>query len=106
MEQSRADIAGANLRAIWIAERLYWLDQHAYTADLAVLRTAGLLDSGIGTSAGGYEYAVTSASTDAFEATATRSGPSGFAGSFSIDEGGNLAGALHGSGADITVGFQ
>ncbi len=31
MEQARADVAAANLRAIWSAERLYWLtNQHVF----------------------------------------------------------------------------
>ncbi len=50
VEQSRADIAAANLRAIWVAERLYWLDHHVYAADLATLRTLGLLDPEIAAS--------------------------------------------------------
>src|SRR5450830_404694 len=44
MEQSRADIAAANLRAIWAAQRLYWLENHAYTSDLTQLQALGLLD--------------------------------------------------------------
>ena len=32
LEQSRADLAGANLRAIWTAERIYWLDNHTTRA--------------------------------------------------------------------------
>jgi Tfp pilus assembly protein PilE len=34
IRQSRADIAAANLRAIWAAERLYWLEYHSYTDKL------------------------------------------------------------------------
>ena len=34
LEQSRADVAGANLRAIWSAQRLYWLQNRAFAADL------------------------------------------------------------------------
>ena len=44
IEQSRIDIAGANLRAIWAAERLYWLQNQTYTTDIATLRKLGLLD--------------------------------------------------------------
>ena len=36
LEQSRADVAGANLRAIWTAERIYWLDNRTYTTNLQV----------------------------------------------------------------------
>ena len=31
----RADVAGANLRAIWTAERIYWLDNRTYTSQPA-----------------------------------------------------------------------
>jgi prepilin-type N-terminal cleavage/methylation domain-containing protein len=44
IEQSRADIAGANLRAIWAAERSYWLETQEYTEDLSLLTRLGLLD--------------------------------------------------------------
>ena len=37
LESARADVAGANLRAIWTAERIYWLDNRTYTANLNVL---------------------------------------------------------------------
>ena len=44
VEQSRVDIAGANLRAIWAAERLYWLNNQTYTTNLQTLQNLGLLD--------------------------------------------------------------
>ena len=34
LEQARANVAGANLRSIWSAERLYWLQNRGYEADL------------------------------------------------------------------------
>ena len=37
LEQSRADVAGANLRAIWAAQRLYWLENRTYAPDLNTL---------------------------------------------------------------------
>ena len=73
IEQSRADVAAANLRAIWSAERLYWLECHSYTtaSHLETLRDLGLVDKEIASASGsgGYDYAVTG--TDPFEATAT-----------------------------------
>jgi prepilin-type N-terminal cleavage/methylation domain-containing protein len=89
IEQSRADIAGANLRAIWAAERLYWLEYHTYTADnhLETLRDLGVLDKAIVSASGaaGYIYTVTGPSP--FEATATSE--SGTI-SIKIDENGEL----------------
>ena len=43
LEQSRADVAGANLRSIWSAQRLYWLQNRTYAPDLPTL---GLGQSG------------------------------------------------------------
>jgi len=37
VEQARADIAVANLRTIWTAERLYWLQSGAFTAEWSKL---------------------------------------------------------------------
>jgi prepilin-type N-terminal cleavage/methylation domain-containing protein len=47
IEQSRVDIAGANLRAIWAAQRLYWLENQTYTTDLGLLKNLGILDQKI-----------------------------------------------------------
>jgi prepilin-type N-terminal cleavage/methylation domain-containing protein len=73
IEQSRADIAAANLRAIWAAERLYWLEYHTYTSEshLETLRDLGVLDRTVASESGssGYIYAITGPAP--FEATAT-----------------------------------
>src|SRR4029079_13605749 len=47
LEQSRADLAEANLRSIWSAQRLYWIDNRTYATDLDTLGSAGLLDSAV-----------------------------------------------------------
>jgi len=85
MVQSRADIAAANLRAIWAAERLFWLENHTYTVNLSQASPPGLIESGLldpslplnSSSAtyqtGGYYYSVVTGSGTAttFAATAT-----------------------------------
>ena len=85
IQQSRADVAGANLRAIWAAERLYWLEYHAYTDKLAAqpapsppgLVDLGLLDpSAFTTGAGNYTYQA-SVATDLSGFTATATNPDG-----------------------------
>jgi prepilin-type N-terminal cleavage/methylation domain-containing protein len=113
IEQSRADIAAANLRAIWAAERLYWLEYHTYTPAAASpvnpdpamqsLSNMGLIDTEIVSGAGGYTYAVTEATTTSFTATATRTTNSNF---FSINESGNVSGSISFGGSPITPGFQ
>jgi prepilin-type N-terminal cleavage/methylation domain-containing protein len=108
IEQSEADIAAANLRTIWAAERLYWLEYHSYTADLTALQGLKLLDPSLPTTSGsqvlgGYTYAINSqANANGFNATATRSD----LGSFSIDQDGALSGTVTVSGTNITPGFQ
>ncbi len=107
MEQSRADIAGSNLRAIWAAERLYWLENRTYTTNLALLESAGLLDPQILSSTAPYAYAVSSANSTGFTATATRSGSARWSGQFTIDEDGTVSGTVQATGEpSIVPGFQ
>ena len=40
LEQARANVAGANLQAIWSAQRLYWLENRTYAPDLPTLLSA------------------------------------------------------------------
>src|SRR5579885_2267284 len=74
LEQAQADIAAANLRAVWSAERLYWLENHVYSSDLNELHGLGLLDSALLSSSSAYVYQLPSVSATTFTATATRSG--------------------------------
>ena len=106
MEQSRADIAGANLRAIWTAQRLYWLEERTYTADLSVLESLDLLDPTIVAATTRYVYAISAADDSTFLATATRSGSGLWTGQFTIDEDGNVSGVVQAIGEpDIDPGF-
>lgn len=107
LEQSRADLAAANLRAIWSAERLYWLDNREFTNDLSALRSLGLLDSSIVDNSHFYVYDISSASADAFAAHATRVANARFNGSFGITDSGTITGWLSAPDeADLTPGFQ
>jgi prepilin-type N-terminal cleavage/methylation domain-containing protein len=101
VEQSRADIAAANLRAIWAAERVYWLEYRAYTSgsgatsQLQQLQQLGLLDPAVASSnSGGYSYDVDGSGT-AFTATATRDGVT-----MTIDANGEV------TATGATIGFQ
>jgi prepilin-type N-terminal cleavage/methylation domain-containing protein len=107
LEQSRADIAGANLRALWSAERLYWLEYRTYTADLSELQSLGLVDPTIVSAATPYLYAIHLADSTAFSATATRTGSERWSGEFAVDATGTVSGEVQAEGvADITPGFQ
>jgi len=114
IEQSRANFATANLRVIWAAQRLYWLENHVYNDKLSQqsplplgLVELGLLDRETVSTSGDYEYSITSADSEAFQATATRITGAAWAGQFTIDQMGTLAGAISAAGQiDIAPGFQ
>jgi prepilin-type N-terminal cleavage/methylation domain-containing protein len=109
IEQAKADIAGANLRAIWAAQRLYWLDNRTYAPDLATLGNAGLLDPTLVAPASGaaYTYAIDSAGASTFGASAARTGDAGWTGTLSIDQTGAVTGSVQGEGqAAISPGYQ
>jgi type IV pilus assembly protein PilA len=108
IEQSRCDIAAANLRTIWAAERLYWLEYQTYTSDLTILQSLKLLDPTINsTDAGGYNYSATVVSSSSVTAAATRSGSSQWSGSLSISGDGEISGVLSAPGnISIMPGYQ
>ncbi len=107
IQQSRADIAGANLRAIWSAQRLYWLEYRTYTSDLSELESLDLLDPTIISGTSRYGYTIPSADASTFTAAATRTGSVRWTGQLTIDESGVLAGAIQATGQpDIVPGFQ
>jgi len=109
LEQSRADVAGANLRAIWSAQRLYWLENRTYAPDLPTLLTANLIDPSLTTSTVPYTYEVTGPSDNSsFTATATRGGSSAWSGSWTITQDGIFSGSLLQAGQATTIvpGFQ
>lgn len=126
MEQSRADIAVANLRAIWAAQRLYWLENHCYAGQgedpddpargLETLEKMGLLnlDSENGPPAVRYSYCFysycfdqeTPPTDNTFLAVAERDGSDYWSGQLTINEKGKIEGKISsGGGAEITPGF-
>lgn len=108
LEQARADVAGASLRSIWSAQRLYWLQYRTYAPDLPTLQSANLIDPSLTTASAPYSYQVSGASDSTFTATATRSGSSFSAGSFTIAADGTFSGSvqLSGQGPLIVPNFQ
>lgn len=107
IEQSHVDIAAANLRVIWNAERLHWLENHAYSADLAGLVAAGLLDASVTAGSTRYSYSITLATAGELEVEAVRVGSSVWSGAFVITESGIVSGELEGPHSEIlTPGFQ
>ena len=115
VEQSKADVAAANLRQIWSAQRLFRLDNLAYAADLATLTGSSqtgmpiYLDPSLtttsGTPAPPYTFTIELIDAQTFSVTATRAGGS-WSGSFAIDQNGTVTGSLTKSGeTSITPGF-
>jgi type II secretory pathway pseudopilin PulG len=98
LEQARADMAGATLRAIWSAQRLYWLQNRTYSPDLPTLQSANLIDPSLPTATAPYSYQVTASGDGTFTATATRSGSSFWSGSFTIAADGTFSGSVQQSG--------
>jgi prepilin-type N-terminal cleavage/methylation domain-containing protein len=98
VEQSRANIAAANLRAIWTAQRAFWLQNNtsAFAPNLAALRAANLLDPGIVDDNGGttttdgstYVYMISQYDYPYFQATARRVNAPGCQGTLTIDQDG------------------
>jgi prepilin-type N-terminal cleavage/methylation domain-containing protein len=117
VEQSKADVAGGNLRTVWSAQRLYRLDNSTYAATLDILVTAGLIDSNFpgtsGSSTTPYNFLVVFPSSDptgvqTFSITATRNGGN-WSGYFSIDQTGTIDPTLtltYGSERAISPSFQ
>ena len=107
MEQSQADIAAANLRAIWSAQKLYWLDNRTYTNDLSELETLGLLDPAIPSASTWYVYSIPASTDDTFTAAADRTGSVRWTGQLTIDETGVVSGSISAPGnAPVVPGFQ
>jgi Tfp pilus assembly protein PilE len=110
LEQSRADFAVANLRAIWAAQRLYWLENHTYADQLTqatppALYELGLLDPSI-VAAGDYSYSIVSWNANTFSAQAVRAPSAGWTGAFTINQDGTIGGSISAGGTTITPGFQ
>ena len=107
MEQAKADVAAANLRGIWSAERLYWQEYRTYTTNLATLQSLGLIDPTTVSANTVYVYTVTSASSSAFTAKATRTGSTQYSGQLTIDSAGVVSGTITATGKpNIVPGFQ
>ena len=115
IEQSRADVAGSTLRAIWAAERLYWLGNQTFTNDLGLLKgDLGLLDPKLSTAepAGSSEYwnsyywydvtlnydSASPPNVIGFEAKAHAANYTGRTSTLKIDESGEISGNVSGGG--------
>jgi prepilin-type N-terminal cleavage/methylation domain-containing protein len=107
LEQSLADVAGANLRSIWSGQRLYWLENRTYSPDIQTLVSCNLIDPSLVAPKATYTYEVTGSSDQWFTATATRVGSPVWSGSLTIAADGTCLGSIQkmGQSTTITPGF-
>ena len=106
VEQSHADVAGANLRAIWNAQRLFWLENRTYATSLTDLDAVDLLDSTVVAGSSRYSYAITAAAANSFTAAASRVGSERWSGQFTIDQSGTISGTIDATGeVSISPGY-
>jgi prepilin-type N-terminal cleavage/methylation domain-containing protein len=110
MEQSHADMAGAGLRMVNTAQRFYWLENRTYAPDMQTLIDANLIDSDLNLTAPRYEFDITAADADGFQARARRrqfdalNQPvynGAWQGNFTIDETGTIVGNVQGNASSI-----
>lgn len=106
VEQARADLAAANLRTIWAAQRFFRLENGLYADSLELLRQRGLLDAGILSPADppeliaaqnpSYLYEITGSDLNTFSAAATRTSGAALPGerTLEIDESGVVSGSI------------
>ena len=103
LEEPRVDVAAANLRAIWTAQRLYWLKHQAYACDLMSLISdadgENFLDPNLSSPNASFIYSVTFPTVDnpsatEFTAVATRDPSSSWSGSLSIASDGSVTGSV------------
>ena len=96
IQQSRTNIAAANLRAIWAAQRIYWIEYQVYASDLSTLKSQGILDPNFDTSDTAFAYPPPTSSDYFalhFQATATPKNGT-WTGQYTLDETGKIDGAI------------
>jgi prepilin-type N-terminal cleavage/methylation domain-containing protein len=111
IEQARADVASVNLKTIWSAERVYWLDNHRYATRLSDLRSLDLVDGPIADSASNgkalYVYRISSADASGFVAGALRSASGVWVGEIQINQDGHVTGTIvNGHSGDVVTPLQ
>lgn len=102
-EQAHADVAGANLNAIWNAQRFHWLENRVYATDLSTLADSELLDRAVIAGTRRYRYTIVAADASTFSAAATRIGSGVWSGQYSIDESGAVWGTVQKPGAGYVI---
>jgi len=92
-EQVRVDEAASRLRSVWLAQRLHHLETGAFADDLSDLEALRLLDRAVASQLEPFAVTLLSASADAFDVQAERSGSSAWSGTLVLDESGAIGGS-------------
>lgn len=108
VEQSKLDIATANLRSIWSAQRLYRMENGRYgsLSELAPGGDANLLDPSINSGSTFYSYSVTSTDGQTFTAKAQHPTTSRCNGTITIDDSGTLSCNITFSGVPMSPSLE
>ena len=100
MEHARVSTAAANLKTIWSAQRVYWLEYRTFSQDMDTLQSMDLLNPEIVNSAtdpdAPFVYQITQADEDSFTAVAIRNASGVWSGQISIDQTGQIEGQITG----------
>jgi len=100
MEHARVSTAAGNLRTIWSAQRVYWLEYRTFSQDLDTLQSMDLLNPDIVNSVSDpnapFVYQISQAEEDSFTAVAIRNASGVWSGQISIDQTGQIDGQIIG----------
>jgi hypothetical protein len=91
-EQARVDQAAAELRSIWLGQRLHWLEAGEFAASLVTLHDEHVLDKAVGAAGGPFHTEILHGDEASFDARAQREGSEVWSGELLVDEGGQLTG--------------
>lgn len=95
VEASRLDVATANLHAIAAAQRIHWLERRAFAPGLQELAEMELLSPALARGQDAhYAYSIRRADESGFAAVAERINGGSWIGSITINERGEIRGAI------------
>jgi Tfp pilus assembly protein PilE len=101
-EQARVDAASAELRSLWLAQRLHWLETGSFADHLSTLRAELLIDKAVGASAAPFSTAILHGDEASFDARARRAGSEVWHGELLLDEAGQIAGSTSDGGQNVS----
>ena len=101
-EQARVDQAAAELRSVWVGQRLHWLETGEFAASLATLRAERLLDKAVGAATTPFHCEILHGDEAGFDARAVRAGSTAWTGELLLDEEGVITGTTSHGGEHVS----